>query len=235
MKEGVDNMLLANGRDCLYLVWKEPHSRRQYVVGELEKNGGYTFRYCQEVMAAAQKGFSPLVSFPDWDKTYTSEVLFSAFSSRLPDKKRKDIPQILNKYGLEEYDAYLLLKKGGAKLPIDTLEFIDPILDLEKPLQRSFYIAGARYYLGCEGEDCVKAVDVATGDSVILRWEQDNPYDENAVQVLDKAGTLLGYIPRYYSAGVCKLLETKHVDCMICQVDKDKRCNECIKLTLKTN
>ena len=228
-------MLLENGRDCLYLIWKEPHSRRHYVVGELEKNGGYTFRYCQEVKAATENGFSPLVSFPDWDKIYTSDTLFSAFSSRLPDKKRKDIPQILSKYGLEEYDAYLLLKKGGAKLPIDTLEFIDPILDLERPLQRNFYIAGVRYYLGCEGEDCVKAVHVAVGDQVVLRWERDNQYDGNAVQVLDEKGILLGYIPRYYSEGVRKLLETKHVTCTVSHVDKNKQCNECIKLTLKTS
>lgn len=115
------------------------------------------------------------------------------------------------------------------------MEFIDPILDLEKPLQRNFYIAGVRYYLGCEGEDCVKAVHIAVGDPVVLRWESDNQYDENAVQVLDKDNILLGYIPRYYSAGVRKLLETKQVECMICQVDKKKKCNECIKLTLKAN
>lgn len=89
MREGVNDMLLKNGRDCLYLVWKEPHSRRQYVVGELEKNGGYTFRYCQEVTEAVQKGFSPLVSFPDWDKTYVSEVLFSAFLVGFPIKNEK--------------------------------------------------------------------------------------------------------------------------------------------------
>ena len=30
---------------------------------------------------------------------------------------------------MEEYDAYKLLKRSGARLPIDNLEFIDPILD----------------------------------------------------------------------------------------------------------
>ena len=29
---------------------------------------------------------------------------------------------------MDEYDAYTLLQRGGARLPIDSLEFIDPIL-----------------------------------------------------------------------------------------------------------
>ena len=39
--------------------------------------------------------------------------------------------KILNKYNMDEYDAYTLLQRGGARLPIDSLEFIDPILENE--------------------------------------------------------------------------------------------------------
>ena len=55
---------------------------------------------------------------------YRSEELFPAFSSRLPDRKRKDIDKILKKYNLDEYDTYELLKRSGAKLPIDNLQFV---------------------------------------------------------------------------------------------------------------
>ncbi|MBU3181659.1 hypothetical protein [Clostridium psychrophilum] len=56
--------------------------------------------------------------------------MFPAFSSRLPDKRRKDVKEILAKY-----DAFELLKKSGGKLPIDSLKFIDPIFLDEKILK----------------------------------------------------------------------------------------------------
>lgn len=46
-----------------------------------------------------------LVSFEKLDTVYKSEKLFPVFASRLPDRKRKDIGRILEKYGLDEYDA----------------------------------------------------------------------------------------------------------------------------------
>ena len=45
-------------------------------------------------------------------------MLFPVFASCLPDRKRKDIDKILQKYGLKEFDEYELLKKSGARLPI---------------------------------------------------------------------------------------------------------------------
>mgnify|MGYP006990155011 CR=1 FL=1 len=45
---------------------------------------------------------------------------------------------------LKEYDEYLLLKRSGAKLPIDGLEFIDPILNVDKNVLRVFCVAGAK-------------------------------------------------------------------------------------------
>ncbi len=64
--------------------------------------------------------------FRELDKVYTDTVLFPVFASCLPDRKRKDIDKILQKYGLKEFDEYELLKKSGARLPIDNLEFIVP-------------------------------------------------------------------------------------------------------------
>ena len=117
-------MLQVDGRDYLYLIWKSEQSRTQYIVGQLVKNGQYEFRYAKEVQAALNDGFTPLLCFPDVQKVYTDQKLFPVFASRLPDKRRKDIQGILKKYDLEQYDEYLLLKRGGARLPIDNFEFI---------------------------------------------------------------------------------------------------------------
>ena len=111
-------------KEFLYLVWQCTSNGRQYIVGELSKNKQYEFCYCGEIEEAMRNGFKPLISVSKTDVVYRSEELFPAFSSRLPDRKRKDIDKILNQYGLNEYDAYELLKRSGAKLPTDNLQFV---------------------------------------------------------------------------------------------------------------
>ncbi len=155
-------MSMRDGKDYLYLIWKSGESGKQYIVGQLTKNDQYEFEYCEEIKEAIKDGFVPLLCFPDLDKIYSDEKLFSIFSSRLPDKKRKDIQKILEKYGLKEYDEYLLLKRSGAKLPIDGLEFIDPILNVDKNVLRVFCVAGAKHYLNCDGINCAKSVRICS-------------------------------------------------------------------------
>lgn len=227
-------MSLKDGKDYLYLVWKSGQSGQQYIVGQLTRNSHYEFRYCNEVKEATEDGFVPLLCFPDLKKKYEDERLFSVFSSRLPDKKRKDIKDILKKYGLKDYDEYTLLKRSGARLPIDNLEFIDPILDVEKDITRIFFVAGVRHYLNCDGDDCLKAIAITRGDEVFLKKDSENRHDTNAVQVLDCSGRILGYVPRYYSSSVTKLLETKKkILCHVYNVDKGQNCNECIKIIME--
>lgn len=227
-------MSVKNGKDYLYLIWKSEQTRKQYIIGQLTKNGQYEFQYGEEVQAAMADGFQPLLCFPDLNKVYKNDRLFTIFTSRLPDRKRKNIQTILDKYGLDKYDDYMLLKRSGARLPIDNLEFIDPILSSDEDVTRIFYMAGVRHYLNCDGNDCAQAVRITRGDEVFLREEPDNCYDQNAVQCLDISGKVLGYIPRYYSRGVTELLKReKRIVCHIYNVDQNKNCNECIKIIMK--
>lgn len=92
--------------------------------------------------------------------------IVSCFFKQTSGQKRKDIKKILEKYKLEEYDSYELLKRSGAKLPIDNLQFIDPILDFEDEFEKKFYVAGVRHYLDCEGEKCTETLLVTRGDEV---------------------------------------------------------------------
>ena len=227
-------MSVYEERDYLYLIWKDNNTRRQYIVGQLSKNGHYEFKYSGEVEQAIKAGFTPLVSFQDIKSVYCSDELFPVFASRLPDRKRKDIGKILEKYCLEEYDAYKLLKMSGAKLPIDTLQFIDPILDFENEFERVFYMAGVRHYLGCNGEECKNSIEVTRGDEVFLEKEPENQYDSNAIKIVNSEGMLLGYLPRYYSQAFTRLInEKRNVSCHVCDVEKEKCCSECIKLVVK--
>lgn len=230
-------MSLDNGKDYIYLIWKEPKTRRQYVVGQLTHNGKYEFSYGFEVEAAISKGFNHLIPFDDIHKRYKSDLLFPVFSSRLPDKKRKGIKDILLKYGLNEYDDYLLLKRSGAQLPIDNLKFIDPLLDKEsEEISRTFDLAGVRHYLGCEGYECYNSIGLEQGEELELIQENDNPYDNNAIKVITKEGILIGYIPRYYNNELRELLNKgyKYI-CKVHWYEKDNNCEECLRVTLELN
>lgn len=227
-------MAVKDGKDYLYLIWKSALNRRQYIVGQLTQNGQYEFKYGEDIEEALKAGFSPLVSFESLDTVYKSEKLFPVFASRLPDRKRKNIDKILEKYGLEEYDSYQLLKKSGAKLPIDNLQFIDPILNYENSFEKTFYVAGARHYLGCDGNLCKDSIAVTRGDEVFLTHDATNSYDKNAIRIVDKRQRLLGYVPRYYAQAFVKFIEEGRIEeCHVASVTKENCCDECIGVMIK--
>ena len=217
----------------IYLVWQDPKSRSKYVVGELKKDKGYSFFYTEEYREARQIGWEMLKPFPE-EKVYTSKVVFPIFASRLPDSRRRDINTILSEYGLEKYDEYELLRKTGARLPIDSYEFIDPIFPDEEVIERVFYISGVRHTLPCEGESCVQGNIVKVGDNLVLQMEPGNKYDDNAVFIQTESGNRLGYIPRYYSKQVSRRLQLNiSYDCKVKKADFNNNCRECILVRLQ--
>ena len=58
-------MSIKDGKDYLYLIWKSEKSRKQYIVGQLIKNGQYEFQYYSDVETAINDGFMPLLCFQD--------------------------------------------------------------------------------------------------------------------------------------------------------------------------
>lgn len=230
-------MSTRDGKDYIYLIWKEPSKRRNYIVGQLSKNSKYEFSYGHEVKEAIEKGFKLLIPFNNINVLYKSDTLFSTFSSRLPDKKRRDIESILSKYGLKEYDDYELLKRSGARLPIDNLEFIDPIFEENScKVKRTFHIAGVRYYIGCEGEDCDKALHLDVGDKLKLEPEPNNQHDKKAIKIIDSKGNHVGYMPRYYSESMTNFVkEGAPYKCIVLEIKKENECHECVKVELEVN
>lgn len=216
--------------DYLYLIWKNPKNRSRYLVGILKKNSKYEFQYSKNIQKCIDDGFALLVSFPDVSKKYTSKKLFPEFLSRIPGTTRIDISEILKKYNLEIYDPFELLKKSGAKTSLDTLEFIDPILNFKgKNIEREFYIAGTRYYCTRKNED-----KIVVGDNVVLEPEPDNEFDKYAIKMKIN-DIFVGYIPNYYSEIVTKYLQQKNNEYICKLISKTEMCEECLKVKLILN
>jgi len=219
--------------DYLYVVWKDPRSRRNYIIGKLTRGEKYTFEYCEDYKEAEKAGWELLNAFPE-EKIYESDTLFAAFSSRLPNPKRRGMDTILEKYGLTEYDGYELLKKSTGRLPFDTYEFIDPIFPEEETVQRDFYLMGIRHYIGCKGLDCSAKNDLTIGTELFLVMEPDNELDPNAVKVETQDHKMYGYIPRYYSESVStRLKRGMSYVCSVIEIDHSGNCENCVKVRLK--
>lgn len=227
-------MAKRDGLDYIYVVWQDPESRNNYVIGTLTRNGCYEFSYGVQVDQARRHGFTPLVSFPEFSQTYRDENMFPAFACRLPDPRRRGIESILEKYSLSKYDAFEFLKKSEARLPTDTLSFIDPILGGTEPVVRSFFVAGVRHRMGCGGCNCAAVPKIELGTKLVLCPEPDNRHDEYAVQVKTADGTLIGYVPRYYSQAVSSRLDAG-VDytCEVVEHNQARICGECMKVVLR--
>ena len=223
--------MLQFGR-YLYLIWKDPQTRSNFTIGKLSRNTKYVFEYCDTVVDAENAGWERLDAFPEI-KSYESDVLFPVFSSRLPDRKRRDIKKILEKYGLSEFDEFDLLRKSGARLPIDTYEFVDPIFPEEETVERDFFVMGIRHHASCAGTDCTLLPTVTAGDYLILHEEPENIYDPFAIRVLTNQGSHLGYIPRYYSRAISERLKKGVTySCRVLEVNPTTTCSECIKVKL---
>ncbi|MGH4138412.1 HipA N-terminal domain-containing protein [Clostridium sp.] len=114
-------------KDIIWITWKNSEGE-SFKVGELaRRDEKYYFKYdTSGVEKAEVYGFSTLPNFPRIDVEYFREELFSSFSKRLPWHDKRDVSSVLKEYGLEEYDAFELLKKTGGKCPGDSFEFTTP-------------------------------------------------------------------------------------------------------------
>lgn len=220
--------------EYIYLIWQDPKSRRKLVVGELKKDNGYKFVYTKEFEEAKKLGWGMLKPFPE-EKEYRSESLFPVFNCRLPDPKRRDIKDILKEYGMYNYDEFELLKKTGAKLPIDTYEFIDPIFPEDKNIVKEFYLSGVRHVSECDGVNCLGLNNsISVDENLILKPEPENKFDKYAVMVSSEEGRNLGYIPRYYSEQVSlRLSKNFSYECTVTKIDYNEECRDCIQVRLK--
>ena len=225
MQNSVHNYLL--------LIWKDPSSRRNYTVGKLTRGDKFYFEYFGEYELAKKAGWRELEAFPD-NRVYANTELFLPFSSRLPDKKRRDIKVILEKYDLLVYDEFELLRKSGARLPIDSYEFVDPIFPEDKTIKREFFIMGIRHVADCEGKNCPNLPNVSIGDQLVFVEEPENENDKYAIRVETANGESLGYVPRYYNQSVLERLKKQSTySCEVIDINQNGPCAECIKVRLR--
>ncbi len=191
----------------MWLIWKHPETRRRYKIGVLsEMDSKYVFKYVDpELNDATTVGFRCFPGFEDIKRTYESDELFANIETRLPNPGRADYLEILNSYNLEkDSDKMEILKATKGRLVTDNYEFV-PAFDSNKV---EFDVAGTRH---CpDVKECSNLINV--NDKLLLELEPENKFDSKAIKVIYlKEGKKyhLGYVPRYYSNELFRLLKDK--------------------------
>jgi len=181
----------------LWLIWKQPETRRRYKIGSLTYDGNqYVFKYINpEIDDARKAGFTFYPGFNDINIEYRSNSLFPNIKTRLPNVKRPDYNEILKRYNLNVNSTiFEILEATRGRLITDTFEFV-PAFNSNMIV---FDVAGTRH-----ASDIGIAKDIIElNDSIVLENDDNNLQDKYAIKVYVKKNNdkyHLGYVPRYYT------------------------------------
>lgn len=212
-------------KDELWLIWKEPMSRRRYKIGILNKEGNiYKFCYVNPELNDAKKvGYKYFPGFEDLTKTYESSNLFTNILTRLPNETRPDYLEILNCYNLEkDSNDFEILKATRGRVITDNYEFV-PAFD---PFKIEFDVAGTSHC--ADIDECKKYLKI--NKKLYLEPEPNNINDKYAIKITFKENDKkfhLGYVPRYYSKELSEELnQGVEYSAMIKSLNLESRLND---------
>lgn len=212
----------------MYVTWKDPQSRKRYIVGTLGRGEGeYKFSYTNYLLEAERMGFKKFREFPEENKIYSSKYLFFTFKSRIPNRNRSDFKYFLNERGLEESaDDLKILSETRGFLSTDTIELLNVLPNTKKSnFIFEVYLAGVRHYLELKNDKLVvKTTDkeIILNTKIKLVLEPENKYDQYAIAVKTSEEKVIGYIPNCYARELSDLLKKINVEVKIMKIFSKK-------------
>jgi hypothetical protein len=193
--------------NTLFVAMQDQESRRWAPVARLRReHGQYRFVYtrgCRQVPEF--EGFGRL---DDLSAEYVSHELFPLFANRVLSKTRPEYQRYMNWLGLNpaEVDVLEELGRTGGLRATDGLELIScPEPTDDRHYEIRFFARGVRH-LGADAQMAVGQLQV--GERLFLVRDVQNEADGLALML--RTGDpvqLVGYVPRYYSADLARLLD----------------------------
>ncbi len=176
-------------------------------VGRLTLNAApgrprFEFVYLQS--ARSIDGFRPYVSFPDFSQTYVSNDLFPFFENRVMARGRPEYEASLAALDLSvDAEPFEILSRNGGHRATDEIElFPEPERDTHGNATCLFFARGIRYVQGAE--ETISELHV--GDQLFLHPDPENKNDSTAVKLVTQAGSVAGWVPRYFTRFVSEAL-----------------------------
>ena len=212
----------------LLLFWQNTETRRWFTVGLLEFiKDEYSFKYSKSAHKAFLMGdFIPFGVMKDFDKTYTSKMLFPLFKNRLLDKSRPEYAEYLEWLGLSEEtttDMDELSRSGGVRAT-DQLQILPyPEKTSAGKYCVDFFVHGIRHL---SKESANRVSQLHAGEKLLLIKENGNRFDSLALAISTQAApVIIGYCPRFFAKDFHGLLdlneESETIQLFVSQVNMD--------------
>lgn len=206
----------------IFVGWQDPSTREWVPVARLRRElGQYLLNYTKGAGRAA--GFAGFARMNDLGATYASDTLFPFFANRLVNPQRSDYRQYCAWLGLSpnaEHDPLEVLALTGGARETDSFEVIPAPQRQGERLRLNFFVRGLKYSLRSTIDHVSK---MQSGVQLFLMRDIQNPVDAEALTLRSESpSALIGYVPRYYSAGLSRLLnKTRDVHVNIVRVNVD--------------
>ena len=189
---------------AVFVAWQDTAlTRSWHPIGRLDQldGGDYVFRYVKGVNEAEERaGFRPLAAFPEIDKVYRSESLFSFFGNRIMSPNREDFEEFTSQLGLDarHADPMHILAASGGRRQTDSFEvFPTPKPDGEGRYHYRCFLHGWRHTSDA-AQNRIESLE--SGDELRIACEVDNPVTGLAFQVQTDDYHMIGWMPRYLIA-----------------------------------
>jgi hypothetical protein len=205
---------------ALFVAYQDTVSRTWTPVARLTHDGRfYHFSYTQGVKNIPH--FVPFGRMSKLDAEYVSEQIFPLFANRLLPKSRPEYKDYLNWLGLPEvgHDALEELARTGGLRATDSLELIPcPEPNNANQYEVYFFCRGLRHL---PDDSQKRSLTLAEGEKLFLMQDIQNGSDDMALLLrTDDPVTLVGYVPRYYSADFSRLISLVGADGLKVTVEK---------------
>lgn len=205
---------------ALFVACQDTNSRTWTPVARLTHDGQlYHFSYTRG--AKNLPDFVPFGRMKELEAEYISKDIFPLFKNRLLPKSRPEYQAYLNWLGLDgvSHDVLEELGRTGGLRATDTLELIPcPEPTNANQYEVYFFCRGLRHLTA---DSQARSLTLVRGDQLYLMKDIQNEYDGMALSL--RTGdpvTLVGYVPRYYSAEFSSLIKLIGADALKVTVEK---------------
>jgi hypothetical protein len=215
----------------LVVVWQKPSDENakdageRFVVGEILYNNEFeqiNYYDNEDIKKARELGFRELYVFSGKEgMELKNNEISTALARRTISKDRGDFEEYLEFYSIsheikDQLNTITLLSSTGrGKNHGDGYSFFPDIEKATLPFQTTFEIAGHRH---SEGMKAFPDKLGLQGEKVILKTEESNQYDRNAIKIF-LGGLAMGYVPKGLNHGLHKFLKESKVDAFIARVN----------------
>jgi hypothetical protein len=192
----------------LFLAWQDPSTRAWFPIGKLNHDGKlYHFVYLQgAIQANRDTDFQPIISFPDFYKSYESRELFPLFQNRLLRPSRPDYPSFIQSINLSQsvLDPIDILSRTGGKRETDTFE-VFPLPERDEQGNYTIYfLAHGISHFPLETHQHI--LSLVPGEQLYVMHDCQNPFDHHALMLRTQNRFNVGFCPRYLVHDFFKLL-----------------------------